>query len=272
MVREHNHRMDLQYDGTGLHGWAKQAGLPTVEGSLEDAFERVLGSAPEIRVAGRTDAGVHARLQVANVHLPHGLDLDRLRASLNALTPPGIVVLRIVPATADFDARRDATGRRYRYYVWTGPVPSPFWSRYCWHVPGGLHLEGLERAAAAVVGRHDFTAFTPTETEHVFFRRMVTRCVWRRAAGFPGAPPAVADGRARIKSGAGMLYLEVEAEAFLRHMVRILVGTMLEVAQDRRGLDDLIRLLQGAAREKAGPTAPAQGLFLWNVRYGGHAA
>jgi len=268
---EREHRMDLQYDGTGLHGWAKQEGLPTVEGSLESALRTVLGYAPELRVAGRTDAGVHARRQVASLRLADGLDLGRLRASLNALTPPGIAVLRIAPAVKGFDARKDATGRVYRYYVWTGPVPSPFWSRYCWHVPGRLDLDKLHSAAAATAGRHDFTAFTPTETEHVFFDRLVTRCAWRRATGLPGAPPAAAGGGAREGYVPGMLYLEIEAEAFLRHMVRTLVGTMVEVAQGKRTPDDFDRLLRGAEREEAGPTAPAHGLFLWDVKYGGAA-
>jgi len=265
---EHNHRMELQYDGTGLHGWAGQDGLPTVEGSLELALRTVLGFAPEVQVAGRTDAGVHARRQVASLHLPDDVDLGQLRASLNALTPPGIAVVAIVPVSSGFDARRDAIGRRYRYYLSTDSVASPFWSRYSWHTPGGLDVDRLRATAAAVAGRHDFTAFTPTETEHVFFERLVTHCVWRRAAGLPAAVPAGAGGSAPGGGGAGTLYLEIEAEAFLRHMVRTLVGTMLEVARGRRSLDDFRRLLRGAAREEAGPTAPAHGLFLWDVTYG----
>jgi tRNA pseudouridine38-40 synthase len=244
-----SHRMELQYDGTGLHGWAKQGGLLTVEGSLEQALRTVLGSVPELRVAGRTDAGVHARRQIASLHLPAGTDLSRLRASLNALTSPGIAVIRIAPAPEGFDAWKDATGRTYRYYLSPLPVVSPFWSRYCWHVPGKLDLVGMRAAAAATVGRHDFTAFTPTETEHIFFGREVTRCAWKGATG--------------------MLYLEIEAAAFLRHMVRTLVGTMLEVAQGKRSLDDFGRLLQGVSRDEAGLTAPPQGLFLWDVKYGG---
>jgi len=264
------HRLELQYDGTGLHGWAKQEGLPTVEGSLESALRTVLGRAPEIRVAGRTDAGVHARRQVASLTLPEGLDLGRLRASLNALTPPGIAILRIAPAAEGFDARKDATGRVYRYYVSTSSVVSPFFSRYCWHVPVALDLDALGATASAVVGRHDFTAFTPTETEHVFFNRLVSRCEWRRATDFPGArPPGAA---ARTERRTGMWYLEIEAEAFLRHMVRTLVGTMVEVAQGDRSLGDFESLLSGAARRHAGPTAPAHGLFLWDVRYGGRRA
>jgi tRNA pseudouridine38-40 synthase len=245
---ERTYRMELHYDGTGLHGWAKQAGLLTVEGCLEKAFQTVLGAAPSLRVAGRTDAGVHARWQVVSLALPAGTDLSRLRASLNALTPPGIAVMRVVRAPHDFDARKDATSRVYRYYVSTAPVVSPFWSRYCWQVPGGLDLGAMRAAAAAAVGRHDLTAFTPTETEHAFFERLVLRCIWTR-----------------IRAG---MYLEIEAETFLRHMVRVMVGTMVEIGEGRRNLDSFRLLLGGAAREAAGPTAPAHGLFLWDVKYG----
>jgi tRNA pseudouridine38-40 synthase len=242
------YRMELQYDGTGLHGWAKQDPLPTVEGCLAAAFRTVLGFEPVLHAAGRTDAGVHARRQVVSLGLPVGTDLPRLTASLNALTSPGIAVTRIVRATTGFDARKDAISRTYRYYLSTAPVLSPFWARYCWQAPGRLDLAALRGAAASTVGRHDFTGFTPAESEHVFFDRLVLRCVWRRTS-------------------AGM-YLEVEAEAFLRHMVRILVGTMVEVGEGKRALEDFARLLDGAPREAAGPTAPAHGLFLWDVRYG----
>lgn len=249
---ERNHRMELQYDGTGLHGWAKQDGLPTVEGSLEDGLRTVLGAAPEMRVAGRTDAGVHARRQVVSLSLPGGTDLGRLRASLNALTPPGIAVTKIASAPESFDAWKDALSRAYRYFLSTDPVVSPFWRRYCWHVPERLDLTAMRSAAAAAAGCHDFTAFTPAETEHIFFNRLVLRCAWKRVHG----------------AGPGMMYLEIEAEAFLRHMVRTLVGTIVELGLGKRSPGDFVALLEGAPREAAGSTAPAQGLFFWDVRYG----
>ena len=247
---ERVYRMELQYDGTGLHGWAKQDGLLTVEGSLEEALCTVFGRSPTLCVAGRTDAGVHARRQVVSLRLPAGTDLPRLTRSLNALTAPGIAIMRVSRAHDGFDARRDATSRAYRYHLAVSPVVSPFWRRYCWQVLGGLDAGLLRNTAALVIGRHDFTAFTPAETEHVFFHRQVTRCAWKRMRGGPG-----------------MLYLEIEAEAFLRHMVRTLVGTMVEVAQGKRTPDDFESLLQGSRREAAGATAPPHGLFLWDVKY-----
>jgi tRNA pseudouridine38-40 synthase len=271
---DRNYRMELQYDGTGLHGWAKQDGLATVEGHLETALATVLGSAPAIRVAGRTDAGVHARRQVASLRLPAGTDLRRLTASLNALTPPGIAVKRITRAPQGFDARKDATSRTYRYFVTADAVASPFWRLYSWHRPG-VDLTVLSSVAAACTGRHDFTAFTPTETEHVFFDRLILRCAWKRVAGSGGVVLGGASARAATSPGAaaapdpahGVVYLEIEAEAFLRHMVRTLVGTMMEVAQGERDPESFRRLLEGAPRGSAGPTAPAHGLFLWDVTY-----
>lgn len=282
-----NHRMELQYDGTGLHGWATQDGLPTVEGCLEGALRTVLGSAPALRVAGRTDAGVHARRQVANVHLPEGIDLPKLTASLNALTPAGIAVMRITRVPEGFDARKNAVSRTYRYFLAAflaaspaagqSPVAvvSPFWSRYCWQTQRTLDPRLLDAAAEATLGGHDFTAFTPVETGHVFFQRLVLRCGWRRVSaalpGLRGVGPGRGDWRREGEGESGMLCLEIEADAFLRHMVRALVGTMVEVGEGKRELEGYRRLLGGAARESAGQTAPAHGLFLWNVKYGAGA-
>jgi len=242
------YRMELQYDGTGLHGWAKQAGLLTVQGCLEEAFATVLGQVPVMQVAGRTDAGVHARRQVVSLDLPRKVDVERLRASLNALTPAGIAILGLFPAAWDFDARRDAVSRTYRYFIFLGPVRSPFWARYSWHIPYALDLAAMRGAAAAVVGKHNLRAFTPAETEHVYFERQVFRCRW-------------------VRKARTCIYLEIEAEAFLRHMVRVLVGTMVEVGMRKRSLSSFLELLKGSPRLAAGPTAPACGLFLWDVRY-----
>jgi tRNA pseudouridine38-40 synthase len=265
---ERNHRMELQYDGTGLCGWAKQPGLQSVEGCLEEALRTVVGQAPYLRVAGRTDAGVHARRQVVSLPLPDDFDLFKLRRSLNVLTPPQIAVLDVRRASVAFDARSDATGRVYRYFVCNEPVMSPFWEGYCWHVPGfDLDLAAMAAASAAAEGRHRFTAFTPTVTEHVFFDRTVKRCRWTRGGG--AALPAAALGRGPAAArGEGMLCLEIQADAFLRHMVRSLVGTMIDVGRGERSVEEFIRLLDGAPREAAGLTAPAHGLFLWDIKYG----
>lgn len=246
------YRLDLQYDGSGFHGWSKQPGLPTVEGALEEALHVVTGQHPRLTVAGRTDAGVHAWRQVAGVWLAEPVDTERLARSLNALTPPELGVRRLCVAPPGFDPRRDATERVYRYFLDTGLSPSPFLCRYAWHVPHRLEVEAMQSAAVLVRGRHDFTAFTPTETEHVFFHRTVQECGW--------------------ETQDGLLVLTVSANAFLRQMVRSLVGTMVEIGKGRRAPGEMGRLLEGAPRCSAGPTAPAHGLFLWDVVYPGMGA
>jgi tRNA pseudouridine38-40 synthase len=248
MGDERTYRMELQYDGSSLHGWAKQVRLPTVEGCLEQAFAKALGQCPSLRVAGRTDAGVHAHRQVVSLQLPHGLDGHSLRRSLNALTPPSISVTQLAPAAVGFDARKDALSRTYRYYLLAAGAVSPFWRPYCWWLPGTLDPRPMREAASLVVGRHDFTAFTPTETEHSFFNRMVLGCSWKR-------------------DREGLLTLEIEAESFLRHMVRVLVGTMAQVGLGRLSVEEFRLLLDGAGRDHAGLTAPARGLFLWDIKY-----
>ena len=218
---------------------------------LEAALERLLGEPVALTVAGRTDAGVHAWGQVAGftAEVKQGLDLRR---ALDAVTPDEISVKAASVAGDGFDARRDARSRTYCYRVLASQARSPFERGRALWWPHPLDRESLDRCAAAVVGTHDFTAFTPTQTEHVRFERDVTRCEWRQGTGIGPNP---------------VLELWIEADAFMRNMVRALVGTMLEVAAGRRPADDFADLLRGAPRERGGETAPAHGLYLASVRY-----
>jgi tRNA pseudouridine38-40 synthase len=248
-----NVRLTIAYDGAPFAGWATQPGLRTIQGEVERALGRILGERPAVTVAGRTDAGVHAWGQVASFSLradPPG-DLER---RLNGVLPAEIAVLEAGPASEGFDARRDARSRTYCYRVLAASVRHPFeLGRALWW-PRRLDRRLLERCAETLAGEHDFTAFTPTHTDHVRFRRNVIAAEWRTH-------------RLSDPFSGHLLELWIEADSFMRHMVRILVGTMLEVAGGRRTVDDFQRLLHGAPRVRAGQTAPPHGLYLASVRY-----
>jgi tRNA pseudouridine38-40 synthase len=239
-------RIDLAYNGAEFAGWASQPGKRTVQEELETALTTVLREPAKLTVAGRTDAGVHALGQVASLEcapVPAG----DLRESLNGLTGHDLVVHSAAPVADGFDARRDARSRTYLYRVHAAPVPSPFERGLALWWPYRLDPEALHACAAALAGRHDFTAFTRTDSAHVHFERNILRSEW-------------------ITSGV-LWEFWVEAPAFMRSMVRALVGTMLEVAGGRREPADFERLLRGAAREQAGDTARPHGLYLAEVRY-----
>jgi tRNA pseudouridine38-40 synthase len=236
-------RLTIAYDGGPFAGWARQPGLRTVQEELERALGVILRAPVSLVVAGRTDAGVHALGQVAS----YAGAPPRL-AGVNALLPDEIVVLTAQEAPAGFDARRSARSRTYRYRLLARPGPSPFERGRALHWPYPVDREALDACARALAGEHDFTAFTPTETDHVRFERVVFAAEWQTAAD-------------------GVLEFWIEADAFMRQMNRILVGTMLEVAGGRRSLESFTKLLQGAHRREAGVTAPPHGLYLIGVRY-----
>lgn len=246
-------RLDIEYDGTGFAGWAKQPGLPSIERSLEQSLEQILQEKVFLSVAGRTDAGVHARGQVASFQTTVHTDPGKLRRSANQLLPSTIAIRSAALVPAGFDARRVALSRTYSYSVLNREYPSPFCGRYVYHYRGRLDRELLRRAGEIILGRHDFTAFTPTVTEHNYFEREITRAEWVSVDESPASED--------------LLTFWITSSGFLRNMVRVLVGTMLEIARGRRPLKDLSVLLAGASRPAAGETAPPTGLCLESVAY-----
>jgi tRNA pseudouridine38-40 synthase len=240
-------RLDIEYDGSGFSGWARQPGLRTVQAELEAALETVLRRRVELTVAGRTDAGVHAWGQVASFETGAEVPGDLARR-LNGLVPDDVAITAAGPAPDGFDARGDATSRGYCYRLLARSAPNPFErGRSLWW-PHRVDREALDACAAALSGTHDFTAFTPTQTDHVRFERDILAAAWESRP-------------------ADILAFQVSADAFMRSMVRALVGTMLEVSSGRRSVESFAELLAGAPRTAAGDTAPPHGLYLESVGY-----
>jgi tRNA pseudouridine38-40 synthase len=240
-------RLDLEYDGAAFYGWAAQPGLRTVESVVTEALRVFWPGCGRPAVAGRTDTGVHASAQVVSVDVSGGPQVARVPAALNAHLPPDVAVLACAKAPEGFHARFSARSRLYEYRVLRSRAPSPMRAARTWHWPRELSHELLEACGETLRGEHDFRAFTPAETQHEVFRRVVLDAAWQRQGD--------------------ELVFRIEADSFLRHMVRTLVGTMLQTAARERPREAFARLLEGAPRASAGVTAPPHALCLVGVRY-----
>lgn len=254
-------KLTLAYDGVSFVGWQRQAEGESIQGLLEAILADIDKAPVAMAGAGRTDAGVHALGQVASCAIANAIDTDTLRRALNARLPAAIRVLAIEGVADTFHARFSARGKRYRYLVANGPVVSPFAAGAVWHVHGTLDVDAMDRAARLLCGTHDFSAFQSTGTDVSDAVRTVTAASVAEVSAAP-PPPLFAE----AVPGGRLVAFEVSADGFLRHMVRAIAGTLVEVGLGRRD-PDVRPLLAPASRADAGATAPPHGLWLVEVIY-----
>ncbi len=241
------YRAIVEYDGTRFCGWQTQANGPTIQAAIEDALQQVAGHPVRIFAAGRTDSGVHALGQVISFNLERDITARKLHRALNSLTPPAITLRTLDVASDDFDPRRMARRRAYVYRIWNTPYPSPFWQRFAWHVQRPLDLEAMQQAANDLLGDHDFESLRASTCDARTSVRRIFISQWQRDEQ--------------------LLSYHIEATAFLRHMVRTIVGTLAEIGLGVRPVDDMPRLLAARDRGQAAATAPPEGLCLTRVDY-----
>jgi tRNA pseudouridine38-40 synthase len=240
-------KLIIEYDGTNFHGWQLQPDEPTIQGALEQALATILREPVRLRAAGRTDAGVHARGQVVAFRTAHAPELHLLCRSINALAGPDIAVLSAEAVPDDFDPRRDARARRYGYYIVNRPAPSPLWRYRAWHITFPLDVAAMDEAAQILVGEHDFSSFQDSDCDAKSpIRRML---------------------ESRVRQDGDLVVYGVETTAFLRHMVRAIVGTLAAVGRGELSVAAFREIFAARDRRRAGKTAPAHGLYLEAVRY-----
>ena len=252
-------KLTIAYDGTDFAGWHRQASVRTVQASIEDALAPIEGERVVITGAGRTDAGVHAVGQVASVSLRSTISTDELHRALNATLAEDVRILTIENVRADFNARFDARHKAYRYAVYCGDVMPPQLRRYAWHVPHVLDVEAMHASAELLLGPHDFSAFQAagSDVKTTVRELIVSEIVPGVSAAAAGFSPAAAPG----------LFYNITGTGFLRHMVRNIIGTLVDIGRGRRSIDDMGSILASGDRAQASATAPPQGLTLWNVDY-----
>jgi tRNA pseudouridine38-40 synthase len=243
-----NIKLLIEYDGTNYRGWQVQPKGPTIQGILEEKLSLLTGERIRLSGSGRTDSGVHALGQVAHFRTQREMDIRTIQRALNSLLPPDIIIQRVEEVDEDFHARKHSKSKVYEYRILNRNLRSVFHRGYVWHIPQKLNLTEMKKATQDLVGEHDFSAFrtvgSPTRTTV----RRVIRAEWKRGRD-------------------GLIRFEIEANGFLKQMVRSIVGTLVEIGRGKIRASDFRKIMNSEDRKEAGPTAPAQGLFLKEVKY-----
>ena len=243
-------RLTIEYDGTNYQGWQVQPNGQTIQGVIQDRLKRLTGESLQLMGSGRTDAGVHALAQVAHFKTESRMEANTFQRALNSLLPEDIVIRRAEEVEAEFHARRSARSKVYEYRILNRTTPPAIDRQYIWYVPQKLNLDEMKKATHSLVGEHDFSAFRSVGSPTRSSVRNIFRAEWKRGKE-------------------GLLRFEIEASGFLKQMVRAIVGTLVEVGRGKISAQEFKRILDSKDRKEAGPTAPAHGLFLKEVKYEG---
>jgi tRNA pseudouridine38-40 synthase len=262
-------KLTIAYDGTNYAGWQRQANAQSIQAILEDEIAIIVGAHYPLNAAGRTDAGVHAAAQVASITIDHPISVEELSRALNARLKSGDIRVRSIEETFDrFDARIYAQSKTYRYAIWNGAHPSPFFRHVVWHVPARLDLDRMVEATKAIVGEHDFAAFQGRSSDVLTTTRKVLSAELVEMNIHTDQPIALSPLEPGMPDGDGrLLRFEITGTGFLRHMVRIMVGTLVDIGRGQLEVDDMAAIITSRDRRRAGQTAPPHGLMLWKVTY-----
>lgn len=262
-------KLTIAYDGTNYAGWQRQANAGTIQQVLEEEIAAIVGAHHPLNAAGRTDAGVHAAAQIASITLDHAIPCDELMRAVNARLRGGDIRIRRIEETfADFDARIYARSKTYRYAIWNGATVSPFIRHVVWHVPARLDLDRMRQATSVLIGEHDFAAFQGGGSDAVTTVRTVLAAELAERNIHTDMPIAISPlPEGAPYSDGRLLRFEIAGTGFLRHMVRIIVGTLVDIGRGQLEVEEMAAIIQSRDRRRAGQTAPPHGLMLWMVTY-----
>jgi tRNA pseudouridine38-40 synthase len=263
-----NIKLLIEYEGTNYAGWQVQKNLPTIQGAIQEKLKILTNEEIELTSASRTDAGVHALGQTVNFHTESLIARYSFQTGLNALLPEDIVIKNAEEVSLDFDSRKDAKSKTYKYLILNRPYPSAIYKNFSWHVFQKLDIDAMKTAAGALIGKRDFTSFRAAECDAPHSIREILSFSIKSS---PFLPLIDGDRGGGYHSGGGqeddLIEIEVKGTAFLRHMVRIMVGTLVAIGKEKIKLNDFQAIIDAKDRRLAGMTAPPQGLFLKYVEY-----